>query len=79
MMTVSLPSWECGLKFSDSALRSEKLPSLPSWECGLKLKYINALLVLLASLPSWECGLKLYKFAPMRKIGESHSLRGSVD
>ena len=34
---MSLPSWECGLKFCIELSFSKKQRSLPSWECGLKL------------------------------------------
>ena len=33
---ASLPSWECGLKFSAGGGKEAGLMSLPSWECGLK-------------------------------------------
>ena len=36
-VTMSLPSWECGLKFKDKESPSRHRMSLPSWECGLKL------------------------------------------
>ena len=32
----SLPSWECGLKFTIGELFLVYISSLPSWECGLK-------------------------------------------
>ena len=35
-LTLSLPSWECGLKFSNCAQVFRSHQSLPSWECGLK-------------------------------------------
>ena len=35
---MSLPSWECGLKFSEREPLLQELKSLPSWECGLKSK-----------------------------------------
>ena len=34
--SMSLPSWECGLKFHCRFYRFLSLGSLPSWECGLK-------------------------------------------
>ncbi len=39
MVEMSLPSWECGLKFFTQQNHVEPLLSLPSWECGLKYKY----------------------------------------
>ena len=32
----SLPSWECGLKYTTVARGDGEQRSLPSWECGLK-------------------------------------------
>ena len=36
---MSLPAWECGLKFSFAIVVVQINGSLPAWECGLK--YIN--------------------------------------
>ena len=33
---MSLPSWECGLKFLSGESQNHFRKSLPSWECGLK-------------------------------------------
>ena len=33
---VSLPSWECGLKYCEKEVIDNDWRSLPSWECGLK-------------------------------------------
>ena len=33
---LSLPSWECGLKFLGTNHSGGTSTSLPSWECGLK-------------------------------------------
>ena len=55
---MSLPSWECGLKYFWSIWRALQMMSLPSWECGLKWERSTAPTDLPWSLPSWECGLK---------------------
>ena len=34
---MSLPAWECGLKFRTAECGRVKIKSLPAWECGLKL------------------------------------------
>ena len=36
MLRLSLPSWECGLKFVSPVTLVNWILSLPSWECGLK-------------------------------------------
>ena len=36
MLRLSLPSWECGLKFNFGWNENGTFSSLPSWECGLK-------------------------------------------
>ena len=61
LILLSLPSWECGLKFFDR-LRNNQLilASLPSWECGLKYLLHIPISAPVASLPSWECGLKYF-------------------
>ena len=46
---VSLPSWECGLKFDNKLYTSTFIMSLPSWECGLKLNYLLELKACLMS------------------------------
>ena len=33
---LSLPAWECGLKFISRIQKRESHRSLPAWECGLK-------------------------------------------
>ena len=38
VLTESLPSWECGLKFMHIQKKWQEKKSLPSWECGLKSK-----------------------------------------
>ena len=56
---LSLPAWECGLKYLQSIFYYEKDMSLPAWECGLK--YSVRLVenwMYTGSLPAWECGLK---------------------
>ena len=55
---LSLPSWECGLKFMFGINTVDITMSLPSWECGLKYKTMGFHNFALESLPSWECGLK---------------------
>jgi len=62
LSSMSLPSWECGLKFAHCTTIWNNCLSLPSWECGLKFNNGVLLIVLLRSLPSWECGLKLYVY-----------------
>ena len=57
--SLSLPAWECGLKFTASSVPAPKIPSLPAWACGLKCMYHHLLSGRLLSLPAWECGLKL--------------------
>ena len=54
----SLPSWERGLKPSESLVEDRHDWSLPSWERGLKPKYYIDWLEKNGSLPSWERGLK---------------------
>ena len=34
---MSLPLWECGLKYCKEGADVSSLESLPLWECGLKL------------------------------------------
>ena len=57
---LSLPSWECGLKFLYFIMLLYGSKSLPSWECGLKLVEGYHGEIMNKSLPSWECGLKYF-------------------
>ena len=61
---TSLPSWECGLKYSKSVIGLVLSESLPSWECGLKSHGTYVLGLDGQSLPSWECGLKSTHHSP---------------
>ena len=36
IQVLSLPSWECGLKWINKTTKVTGKGSLPSWECGLK-------------------------------------------
>ena len=57
---MSLPLWECGLKYNFRGWRQGAGKSLPLWECGLKSPFQKALYPSISSLPLWECGLKLF-------------------
>ena len=35
-LTMSLPAWECGLKYDLCKIDAYRKVSLPAWECGLK-------------------------------------------
>ena len=74
----SLPTRECGLKFTEAKAKGIASESLPTRECGLK--YLWPLLCLQAwpSLPTRECGLKSL-FSRKYIVLIRHSLRGSVD
>ena len=75
---MSLPAWECGLKYGRAERNGSGSVSLPAWECGLKSRPCHIPFWTGVSLPAWECGLKLEHYS--RGMGEaSHSLRGSVD
>ena len=59
----SLPSWECGLKFSWSVqlyqcLSCHSLRGSVDWNMAL----VASMVVEDVSLPSWECGLKLLTY-----------------
>ena len=55
---LSLPLWECGLKYNLSNSDRKRFASLPLWECGLKYHNYNLSMQIFPSLPLWECGLK---------------------
>ncbi len=42
---VSLPAWECGLKYGKLSERIGAILSLPAWECGLKSGLFSATLL----------------------------------
>ena len=78
MLLPSLPSRECGLKFS--YIPSQKCSHIVTPFAGvwIEIPLCNRNGYKLWSLPSRECGLKsLRSCQPMSKV--SHSLRGSVD
>ena len=66
---MSLPLWECGLKYHMRSRTAKIYRSLPLWECGLKFLIAIAIFTPFWSLPLWECGLKLifYDQDPGRK------------
>ena len=76
---LSLPVWECGLKYHTLIVKSTLDRSLPVWECGLKYFLMSSVNQLASpSLPVWECGLKsIQRFDHVFTI--RHSLCGSVD
>ena len=55
---LSLPLWECGLKYLCEVGEKRRKESLPLRECGLKFPAKAFQLFLLLSLPLRECGLK---------------------
>ena len=76
---MSLPSWECGLKFLMLVLllvclQCRSLRGSVDWNylCRFDKAEENP------SLPSWECGLKLYTHST-DYLSLCRSLRGSVD
>ena len=75
---VSLPLWECGLKYVLVAQIHFLLTSLPLWECGLKYCKNKDCLKILLSLPLWECGLKSLGWLA-NSSHPRHSPCGSVD
>ena len=75
---LSLPSWERGLKFSNTEQLGVLPSSLPSWERGLKSFITNCYSSTTMSLPSWERGLKS-RFLKTTLSALSRSPRGSVD
>ena len=58
-LNMSLPVWECGLKWYNRQLTLPIYLSLPVWECGLKSVEYQPMDLHPLSLPVWECGLKL--------------------
>ena len=75
---MSLPAWECGLKYFSKYGIAAQITSLPAWECGLKYTNYPQSCGNSLSLPAWECGLKwCCVVTSMNQTG--HSLRGSVD
>ena len=58
IVRASLPSWECGLKFSllcEKDIREEVAPFVGVW---IEMYFSQYHFLQLQSLPSWECGLK---------------------
>ena len=57
---LSLPSWECGLKYLDKADVDFSIVVAPFVGVWIEIKFSDVDFVIVrASLPSWECGLKL--------------------
>ena len=63
---MSLPTRECGLKFSCASRRCWYCKSLPTRECGLKFADVLEADFLGLSLPTRECGLKFFSGDPWR-------------
>ena len=78
MVVTSFPSWERGLKLTDSVSFDEETRSFPSWERGLKLEAAEEKMKSLESFPSWERGLKHQK-AVYFPFQDRRSPRGNVD
>ena len=57
-LSVSLPVWERGLKYTYQISMFATEPSLPVWERGLKYMPVRQTALRPVSLPVWERGLK---------------------
>ena len=75
---MSLPLWECGLKYGVWRVPVQHGWSLPLWECGLKYYNSDNSHNHFLSLPLWECGLK-FRSTGLRHVNGCHSPCGSVD
>ena len=77
---MSLPSWECGLKYfwcSSNVGRKYRRSLRGSVDWNKNKATLVALAS--ASLPSWECGLKSKPEVSFANYPPGRSLRGSVD
>ena len=76
---MSLPSWECGLKYKVNFFNYDLPYVAPFVGVWIEIvKYNLNLKDVTPSLPSWECGLKFH-LLPLTRAEPSRSLRGSVD
>ena len=75
---LSLPVWECGLKFYRKEILSMERSHSPCGSVDWNLQHFQELLERRLSLPVWECGLKLKTFCFSPHFPR-HSPCGSVD
>ena len=76
---LSLPSWECGLKFKTHVFKPFLTLVAPFVGVWIEIKDVSTCENnKRQSLPSWECGLKFVSVVA-NQYNCSRSLRGSVD
>ncbi len=67
LITKSLPSWECGLKFVDTVGTVYSCIVTPFVGVWIEIPLLSAIFDNILSLPSWECGLKFLYFKIIAK------------
>ena len=78
IQTMSLPSWERGLKFRNIVEESRKNIVAPFMGAWIEIMTINRFIRPYQSLPSWERGLKFVSLL-VKICFTGRSLHGSVD